>query len=371
MNGNPLKTSWLLVVLAAAAGVACGGGGGGGGNGGDDGDGGGDGDITVLPRYEFQLTSNPETPIVVQVPMAESTILRLTHLGDGAGIFGDFTYETGTFSIFGGSSLVIDDVGPSPLFGDFDVQATETWVIPVDEFATSGAMVVRRGAERVFVNVGPLGMGVSVDWDENNDGVLEGGVFLSWDEFDNLPDAAPEWQQLASFAYSATVDFMLELAEWGIAGIALIDDELVTLSPVVAPCDAFSGAGLALPPSPPDIPDQGSMIFTWYDDAASGSVNPGDSFSMGFEYCWLDMTVFGGDYGFLYNGLIGMNSWTEVVDNDILTRIGFEGTSPAGRAGGLVFEDFEMWETWVDMGVTVAHRDAIVNGRLEVVFFAP
>ena len=232
-------------------------------------------------------------------------------------------------------------------------------------------MVVRRGAERVLVSVWPLGMGVSVDWDENNDGVLEDGVFLSWDEFDNLPDTAPEWQQLASFAYSATVDFMLELAEWSIAGIALIDDDLVTLSPIVEPCDAFSAAGLAVPPSPPVIPDQGYLTFTWYDDAASGSVNPGDSFSMGFEYCWMDMTDFGEDYSPLFNGLIGMNSWTEVVDNDILTRIGFEGTSPAGRAGGLVFEDFEMWETWVDMGVTVAHRDAVVNGRLEVVFFAP
>jgi hypothetical protein len=366
MNGNSLKTRWLLVVLVAAAGVACS-------SSGSDGDklAPGDGDITVLPRYEFQLTSNPDTPVVVQVPTGEGTVLRLTHLGDGPGIFGDFTYETGAFSIFGGSSLVVEDVGQLPLFGDFDVQTTETWVIPVDEFATSGAMVVRRGAERVFITVRPLGMGVSINWDENNDGVLEDGEFLSWDEFDDLPDTAPEWQQLGSFAYSATVDFMLELAEWSIAGIALIDDELVTLSPVVAACDAFSGAGLAVPPSPPVIPDQGSMIFTWYDDAASGSVNPGDSFSMGFEYCWMDMTVFGDDYSALYNGLIGMNSWTEVVDNDILTRIGFEGTSPAGRAGGLVFEDFEMWETWVDMGVTVAHRDAVVNGRLEVVFFAP
>jgi hypothetical protein len=367
MNGNPLKTRWLLVVLVAAAGVACSSGG----NGGDGGDDGGDGEITVLPRYEFQLTSNPETPIVVQVPMAEGTSLRLTHLGDGPGIFGDFIYETGAFSIFGGSSLVVEEVGLAPLFGDFDVQATQTWVIPVDEFATSGAMVVRRGAAQVFVTVLPAGAGVLVQWDENNDGTLESEVPLSWDEFDDLPDTAPEWQQLASFAYSATVDFMLELAEWSIAGIALIDDELVTLSPIVAPCDAFSGAGLAVPPSPPVIPDRGSLIFTWYDDAASGSVNPGDSFSMGFEYCWMDMTVFGDDYSALYNGLIGMNSWTEVVDNDILTRIGFEGTSPAGRAGGLVFENFEMWETWVDMGVTVAHRDAVVNGRLEVVFFAP
>jgi hypothetical protein len=365
MNGNSLKTRWLLVALVAAAGVACSSS-----NNNDDGSTDGDGEVTVLPRYEFQLTSNAETPITVQVPMGKDAILQLTHLGDGPGIFGDFNFETGAFSIVGGSSLVVDDVGLSPVFGDFEVEATETWVIPADGFATSGAMIVRRGAERLFINVG-MGMGVSVDWDENNDGVLEDGVFLTWDEFDNLPDTAPEWQQLASFAYSASIDFMLELAEWGIGGLMLIDDELVALSPIVAPCDAFSGAGLAVPPPPPAIPDQGSLIFTWYDDAASGSVNPGDSFSLGFEYCWMDMTVIGEDFGEMYNGLIGMNSWTEVVTNNVLTRTGFEGTSPSGRAGGLVFEDFEIWETWVDMGNTVAQLGAVVNGRMEIVFSAP
>lgn len=367
MNGNALKARWLLVALVAAVGVACSSSG----NGGDDGGGDDDGEVTVLPRYEFQLTSHPETPIVVQAPMGGGAAFRLTHLADGPGIFGDFNLETGAFSIFGGSSLVVDEMSLLPIFGDFDVQATATWVVPVEAFATSGAMVVRRDAEQVVVTVLPAGAGVSVQWDENNDGILEGEAALSWDEFDDLPDTAPEWQQLASFAYSATVDFMLELAEWSIAGLELIDDQLVALSPVVAPCDAFSGAGLAVPPPPPDIPDQGWLTFTWYDDAASGSVNPGDSFSLGFEYCWMDMTIFGEDYSSLYNGLIGMNSWTEVVDNDILVRTGFEGMSPAGRAGGLVFEDFEIWETWVDMGVTVAHQDAVVNGRLEVVFVAP
>lgn len=366
MNGNPLKMSWLLVALLAAAGVACSS------SGSDDDDSGGDGDLTVLPRYEFQLTSHPETPIVVQVSIDELEGLRLSHLGDGPGIFGDFNLQTGAFSIFGGSSLVIEELAAAPvLFGDFDIQATQTWIIPAEEFATAGAMVVRRGNERVFVTVLPAGTGVSVEWDENNDGTLDDEVALSWDEFDDLPDVAPEWQQLGSFAYSAAIDFMLELAEWSITGLELIDDDLVTLSPIVAPCDAFSGAGLAVPPPPPVIPDEGFLTFTWYDDSASGSVNPGDSFSLGFEYCWMDMTVFGEDYGSLYHGQIGMNSWTEVVANSVLTRTGFEGMSPSGRAGGLEFEDFEIWETWVDMGVTVAHREAVVNGRLEIVFIAP
>lgn len=83
------------------------------------------------------------------------------------------------------------------------------------------------------------------------------------------------------------------------------------------------------------------------------------------------MSIFGEDFSSLYHGLIGMNSWTEVVASNVLTRTGFEGMSPSGRAGGLVCEDFEIWETWVDGGNTVAMREAVVNGRLEVVFFAP
>jgi hypothetical protein len=49
-------------------------------------------------------------------------------------------------------------------------------------------------------------------------------------------------------------------------------------------------------------------------------VNPGDSFSLGFEYCWMDMSIFGEDFSSLYHGLIGMNSWTEVVASNVLTR---------------------------------------------------
>jgi hypothetical protein len=46
-------------------------------------------------------------------------------------------------------------------------------------------------------------------------------------------------------------------------------------------------------------------------------------------------------------------------------------TSPSGGAGGLVFEGSEIWETWVDMGNTMAHLGAVVNGRMEIVFSAP
>lgn len=155
------------VALVAATGVACS-------SGGDESSDGDDGEVVVLPQYEFEMTSHPETPVVVQVPMGEGVNLRLRHLGE-----------------------------VPVLFGDFDIEATQTWVVPVEEFATSGAMAVRRGSERVLVTVLPAGAGVNVEWDEDNNGTLDGSVALSWDEFEDLPDGAPEWQELASFAYSA------------------------------------------------------------------------------------------------------------------------------------------------------------------------
>jgi hypothetical protein len=358
-----------VVAVAAAAGVACSSGGGGDGGGGNlD-----DEEVQLLPRYEFSLTSWPTDPIVVQVPMGEGASLQITHLGEGPGVYGDFVPDTLAFRIYGGSSIVVAEPGGAQqLFGSFDVEVTETWDIPVDARPPAGGLIVRRDDERIFLSVLPAGAGVNMEWDANNDGILDGEVALSWDAVFELSDGqAPEWQQLGSLGYSVLNEFMLELVGFGLDGLLLIDDELAELSPIQAPCDAFSGAGLVVPMPPPGIPDQGLIMFSWLDDAANGSVGPGDSFRMEFDYCWLE---FPGEEGLLLNGAYGLNSWTEVVAGGFLVRTGFEGTSPAGRAGGLLFEDFEIWETWVQDGPgggAVAHLGAAVNGRAVLVFYEP
>jgi len=320
-------------------------------------------------------------------------LLQLGHLGEGPGLIGSCHIASGAFSVFSGSSLVIDELDPTPqssgrvdvelatvpqLFGDFEVEATADWLVPAGSDPDTGALLVRRGDERVEVTVIDSGDTVRVRWDETCDGVFDAEVSLTWTEFDDLDDTAPEWQRLGDFAYSATIEFMLELAEFGLEGLSLIDEDLVQVGQRVLTCDAFGAAGLSVPPPPPVIPDAGSLTFAWLDDAADGEVGPGDSFRMEFEYCLDDDPT--DDIDELVNGTIRLNSYTEVATErnttNFITRVGFEGTSPAARPGGLAFETLERWEV-IDMDgsgpltTTDAELNTVIDGRLVLVFFEP
>ena len=199
-------------------------------------------------------------------------------------------------------------------------------------------------------------------------------VVLSFEELDEIMDdpEAPHWQKWVIFALQIGGDFVSELASYGVASFDLIVDELADASPVTVACDAFSSLGLAVPPPPPDIPDMGSLTFTWVDDAANGQVGPGDSFDMQSDYCLSIMEPLE-DEQLMINGLISLNSYTEVIESNTLVRIGFEGTSPAGRAGGMHFDDFQRYEIYGTGGSNVAtvHLGATVNGRMTLVFEEP
>lgn len=341
-------------------------------------------DGTLLPVYRYEVNTELfEDPIVVQVPMGENLLISLGCPFGCPILRGEYELETGDFTIEAGTHTVVAEVNePAQLFGAFEVSVAETITVPFASLPTSGRMRIDAlpygsGSGRVELLIRPEGAGVALSRDLDANGSIDDEVLMSWDEFDELLGSeAPEWQQLGAFAYGVLVDFAPALTEFGIAGIELVmatREELPAASPVTAFCDAFSDLGLSVPQPPPVIPDEGFLTFAWHDDAASGDVNPGDSFSLDFTYCLL---AFPGDYSELLDGLIEMNSWTEVVSNGVLTRVGFEGTSPAGKPGGLVFEDFELWEVWDADGdgpgtTAAAHLGARVNGRMTVVFFAP
>ena len=378
---------WVALLLAAAFVFGC--------SSNDNDDAGGDdgdGDIVLLPLYEFQLTSTADDPITVNLS-GSGLLLQLGHLGEGPGLIGSYHIASGAFSVFSGSSLVIDELGAPPqssgaidvqlaeipqLFGDFEVEATADWLVPAGSDPDTGALLVRRGDERVEVAVIDSGDTVRIRWDETGDGVFDAEASLTWTEFDDLDETAPEWQRLGDFAYSATIEFMLELAEFGLEGLSLIDEDLVQVGERILTCDAFSAAGLSVPPPPPVIPDAGSLTFAWFDDAADGEVGPGDSFSMQFDYCLDDDPT--DDIDDLVNGTVGLNSYTEVVTErnttNFVTRVGFEGTSPAARPGGLAFEALERWEVIDTDGsgpltTTEAELNTVIDGRLVLVFFEP
>ena len=343
------------------------------------------GDVTVPPVYEYELASvPPDDPIVVDAPFGDGVRLEIGCIYGCPNLKGEYNFETGDFTIDAGAHLTVRELNqPAQLFGMFAIAVSETVTVPSESRPTSGTievdsyLPVGSGLGFVDVIVLPGGAGVRLALDQNNDGTIETQVEKTWEEFGELLGSEePQWQQLGAFGYAVMVDFMPELLQYGLAGILLVEtsaEVLPGLNPVIGECTAFSSVGLSVPPPPPVVPDQGFETFAWFDDAISGDVNPGDSFSLDFDYCLL---YFPDDDSDLNNGLIEMNSWTEVFTDGVLTRVGFEGTSPAGKPGGLVFQDFEMWAVWdADGGgpgtATEASLEATVNGRMTVVFFAP
>jgi hypothetical protein len=372
-NINVLR--WPVLLLAAAFAVACSSS-----SSSDSGDNGDDDVISILPLYSYQLTSTSDAPITVAVPLA-FTSLQVTHLFDGPGLFGTYQPDDGAFTVEAGSSIVVTELGKMPmLFGNFSVQATVDWFVPGDANPDTGALEVRRGDERIEVAVIDGGNTVRIRWDAAGDGIYEESVSLSWQEFDDLGDsgAVPEWQELGSFAYDATIEYMFELAEFGIGAFDFLTDELEQAGQVVFECTAFSDLGLSVPPLFPDIPDQGLLTFSWLDDSADGFVGAGDSFNMDFNYCLEDDP--GDDYDDMYDGEVWLNSLTEVVteraNGNFITRIGWEGAGVAGRPGGIEFNSLTLWEVWDADGdgpetVAAALPDSTVSGRMTLVFFEP
>jgi len=358
---------WIVSGLAAAFVFGCGSSG--------DGDS-GPVDVVVLPTYAYTMVSVADDPITVVAPLGDD----LSHLEPNGGMFGTYTLDDGVFTVSAGSSLVVDELDePFTFLGDFDMEVTSDWTVPIDGPPTEGALKVTCRAiwcyMSVYVEVTSTGS-VTLRWDAGDDGDINDEVTLSWEELDDVMDGdAPLWQKQAVFAIQVGGDFVLELASYGIASFDLIVDELADASPVTVTCDAFSSIGLAVPPPPPDIPDAGSLTFTWVDDAANGQVGAGDSFDMQTAYCLSTMEPLE-DEQIMINGLVSMNSYTEVIDNNTLVRIGFEGTSPAGRAGGLHFDDFERYEVYDSDGpggsnVATVHLGALINGRMTLVFEEP
>ncbi|MEJ2521583.1 MAG: hypothetical protein P8080_01660 [Gammaproteobacteria bacterium] len=373
-------TRWLVVVLASALALGC-----------DvfdgdddddepfDGGSSGDGDVALLPSYAYELVSSGDDPITVVAPLGEDgadVTLILFHEDENPGMFGMFDLEDGTMTVREGSGLVVNGTAQNPnLFRGFSFEVTGDWVIPIDGPPTQGSMVVNRPFELVYVDVTADGL-LQLGWDPVPDGVIDEEVFLSFDELDDFLDSdAPEWQKLGVVAVEIGGNFVVDLMAYGVAGFEAIVDELADVSPVTVSCDAFSDLGLAVPAPPPDIPDQGLMTLTWLDDSNDGNVGPGDSFDTDLTYCLMIVEPLDDDQIAL-NGNYSLNSYTEVVENDVVVRIGYEGESPAGRPGGVVFDDLQQFEVYDADGtggsnVATVHLGATINGRMTLVFTEP
>jgi len=378
-------TRYIVTGLAAAFVFACG----------SSGDGGGDSgnipppvDVVVLPTYAYTLISVPEDPLTVTAPIGDgdgvTLILGNTDIlgepTEPSTVFGTYTVDDSAFTIAEGSRVFVGDGDPGnfDMYEDFQLEVTATWIFPPDGPPTQGAFTLLGMLRWVNVEVTPEGM-LRLEYNDVTPIVDE--VVLSFEELDEAADDpnAPFWLEWGIFVYQFFGDFVPELAAYGVGGFDLIVDELADASPVTVACDSFSSIGLTVPPQLPSVPgnypDEGSFTFTWLDDAADGQVGAGDSFDMQPDYCLSIMEPVE-DEQIMLNGLVSLNSYTEVVENNTLVRIGFEGVSPAGRPGGLHFDDLRRYEVYDADGpggsnVATVHLGATVNGRMTLVFEEP
>jgi len=390
MKFSSLTTRWLVIGLASAFAFGCGGGGGGGGDdvdtGGTAGGGGDTGDVVVLPVYAYELVSIPDDPVrivawvgdgeLATVVLGNTDILGMTT--DPSTVFGTYTVADGTFTIAEGSEIFAGDGDPGDYaeYEDFQLEVTTTWVFPPDGPPTQGAFTRASFLRSIVVEVTPEGM-LRLAYSDPTP--INEEVILSFDELDEAVDDpdAPFWLEWGVFAYQVFGDLMPELASYGVGGFDLIVDELADASPVTAACDAFSSIGWVpaqWPGVPGTFPDQGSVTFTWLDDAADGRVGPGDSFEMASTFCLAIVEPIT-DAQIMLDGLVSLNSYTEVIENNTLVRIGFEGTSPADRPGGLHFDDLHRFEVFgADApggSVAIVHLPGTINGRMTLVFEEP
>ncbi len=387
MSNSNLARNGVAVVLATLLCVACSSGSGSGGGSPDPGPGPGPGpgpdpdpdpgepdEFDVLALYQFSIHAPDNDPLLVFVPgLGDSGgTLSLRHSVPGQGLTGTLSTENGEITIAIGSELLLEEMAETPeLFGELTLTTTAAFVVPENDWATAGQLVVAISDDEVILTVNDEGTGVRLDFDEGANGVVDETVDLTWAEFGQLSDDAPFWQQLADFGYGAKTGFLFDLIEVAISGLELIGPDLQAAGTLVESCDAFSDEGWVVPPPPPVIPDSGLLNLTWFDDSGDGAVGSGDSFEKLFDYC-LDTESGNSDLR-LSNGTLVLANLVQEVDDGLLVRMALEGESATGRAGGIVFDDYELFE--IDAGGTggsTSIDDSVtINGRLILVFEAP
>lgn len=275
------------------------------------GDGGSDGalvtdddDVVILPTYGYQISALPGVgPLTVSIP--DEGGLRIISLNFGNTLNGEINVSVDLnnnatpidYSLQTPSTMTVDtDVG-APFLGAFDIEVTEDLQFLVGDPPTSGMIEVVTATETVVLQ--PFDGGLLLRFNG------AAPVTLTWDELENFldDDLAIDWQRRAALA-AEVLEFVFLQFFSVTETLNFIDDQLVTLSPLEVPCDAFTG-------SPPEgVLAQGQSTFTWL---GSGSIPiGGDDFLWSFTDCWLDDVGDAADQ--LINGSIDLNNYIEVID---------------------------------------------------------
>jgi len=370
-NGNSgiyyrLRRLSLFGVIVVGFVVIIGSGGGSGGGGGGTVAGGGapgSGQPGILPLYQY-LVAGVGDGITVTV---DGGVIRINaDTSTSSGLSGELVCNTTTeecapSTIDSGSGIDVFDVSAT-LFGHFQVRVkTQMTFAAVDDRPTSGSLEITSVTQGIVsLNmVSSPAPGVQIFDDSVDKGTY------TWQEFYDLGDASNDPAlQLATFAVDIFLFSSGDMMNIAASGFDLIEEiDKLGVNSMDEMCPAFSNSSF-IPPV--GYVDQGMMNFQWIDDNP-GDVGHGDSFRMFFTDCW-DV-----DDQSIDNGGMDMVSYTEVTNaNNIITRIGFEG-STQGKTGGVFFDNF----TSIDIGVSTPGQPLLIDsvatleGGFTVVFFEP
>ncbi len=375
-SGRNEPWRWLATMAVAVFGTALIVGSGGGSDGGTIDDGGDQDDtVTILSAYDFQIggpLADDTGPSFIDISVPGLFSLNTQPDIRGSLACDPVTEDCELAGVATGTSVLVNDLTDPSVIPDFVVTVEADWVYDPagSDFPVSGRVrVAPIGAdiEDVIVEVadcGAAGAGVLLSTDPATEEVC-----YPWDVFEELLDNVEiVYEALASVGWGA-INFTLEQAGYTLDVLPLLDETVfATGDTVTEDCDAYAANWPGGPPNP------GVTTLTWIDDSGDGELGPGDSFRQEFDSCWLNEADDNIDD--LLDGIIEYVSYTEVVDQGVTIRLGFEGTTN-GRIGGVGYGDelgndpLVLTETIEQDGTITTDAPTTLSGRYVIVFFAP
>jgi hypothetical protein len=358
------KTAVFLLGLLLLL-TACGGGGGSGGD--DDED-----TVEILDSYHFHIggaLSGNAGQSTLEIEQSGEFILRAQPDVRGSIDCDQSTDICDIQSVSIGSSVLIEDLSESVVVDDINIAVSDTWVFspPGSDRPVSGGLRIEpldSGADDIFIEI------ANCDGSPGTEILVNETDCYSWDSFENLvdhPEASTLQQIQASLGWGA-IEFTLEQAAYSMLVFPLIDEDIFAYATAYyESCDTYSATWNAGPPNP------GGFLLEWMDDQDNGSPGPGDSFRLDFQNCWYDDQ--GDNIDTLLNGIIDFVGYTEVVQNNVITRIGFEAPAvSSGKIGGVAYGDeygnnpLVISETIEEDGEITVDSTVTLSGRYLIVF---
>jgi hypothetical protein len=215
------------------------------------------------------------------------------------------TFDTATLDATLADNVAVPIVWPNtatpaggPLFGNLSVTVSRTFRWNDADDPTEGELLITSrdatfpGTIRARVSVQAGAQGVLSEYDENNDGTYEPGVFHPWGTFYDLwkEAATPLYQRISSFVFYMRQG-VFSLIDLSMESINVIEDHRTALeaagsdNAIREECDTLAGA--------PDQP--GFYDIVWTDVNGNGVIdvdlsgaNLNDTFTITLNQCWID-----------------------------------------------------------------------------------